>query len=93
METTRTQQTLTWQITGMHCTSCSILIDEAVQDLNGVTTSHTSLKTQRTTVTFDATQCDADQITTTIVKAGYTASPATDDPPTTRRSWFRRTTT
>lgn len=92
METTPTPQTMTMQVSGMHCSSCSILIDEAVEDLDGVTSSSTSLKRNLTTVTFDGSRCDADQIVATIVDAGYTAAPATDDAPTERRSWFRRTT-
>lgn len=93
MATTQTQQTMTWRITGMHCSSCSILIDEAVEDLDGVTSASTSLKRRLTTVTFDSTRCGADQIAATIVQAGYQAAPAEDASPAQRRSWFRRTTT
>ena len=92
METTKTPQTMTWQVSGMHCTSCSILIDETVEDLEGVASSSTSLKRKLTTVTFDSTRCDADQIAAAIVDAGYEAAPATDDSLTGRLSWFRRTT-
>lgn len=78
----------------MHCSSCSILIDEAVEDLDGVTSSSTSLKKKLTTVTFDATRCDAEQIAAAIVEAGYQVAPTTTaDAPIERRSWFRRTTT
>jgi copper chaperone len=93
MEITQTQQTMTWQVSGMHCSSCGILIDETLEELDGVSSSSTSLKRNLTTVTFDTTRCDADQIVAAIVEAGYTAAPATDDiPATARRSWFRRTT-
>lgn len=92
METTPTQRTMIWQVSGMHCSSCSILIDEAVEDLDGVTSSSTSLKRKLTTVTFDATQCDPDRIAATIVEAGYQAVPAEDATASTRRSWFRRAT-
>lgn len=92
METTPTQRTMMWQVSGMHCSSCSILIDEAVEELEGVTSSNTSLKRKLTTVTFDATRCDADRIAATIVDAGYRAVPSADAPASARRSWFRRTT-
>lgn len=92
METTETHATMTWQISGMHCSSCSILIDEAVEELEGVTSSSTSLKRKLTTVTYDFTRCDADQIAAAIVDAGYQAAPASNTPATERRSWFRRTT-
>ena len=92
MATAETRQTMIWQVSGMHCSSCSIIIDEAVEELDGVASSNTSLKRKLTTVTFDTTRCDADQIAATIVEAGYVAAPATDDSPTGRRSRFRRTT-
>ena len=92
MDTTPPPQTMTWQVSGMHCSSCSILIDEAVEDLYGVASSSTSLKKKLTTVTFDTARCDPVQIAATIVAAGYQATPATDDPTTARRSWLRRTT-
>lgn len=92
MQTTQTQETLTWQISGMHCSSCSILIDEAVEDLDGVLSSSTSLRQRLTTVTYNPTRCAADQIAAAIVEAGYQADPATDAAPTARRPWFRRTT-
>ena len=85
------ETTATWQISGMHCSSCSILIDEAVEELDGVASSSTSLKRKLTTVTFDATRCDGDQIMATIIEAGYKATPATEDQPKERGSWFRRT--
>ena len=87
METT---QTLTWQVSGMHCSSCSILIDEAVEDLAGVTTSSTSLKKKRTTVSFNPEHCTADQIAAAITEAGYQATPTPDEAPSQPRSWFRR---
>jgi copper chaperone CopZ len=83
---------MTWHVSGMHCSNCSILIDEAVEELDGVASSSTSLKRKLTTVTFDTTRCDTDQIFAAIVEAGYKAAPATDEMPTARRSWFRRTT-
>ena len=92
METAENQQTMTWQVTGMHCSSCSILIDEAVEELDGVASSTTSLKKKLTTVTFDSTRCEPVQITATIVEAGYTAALASEDRPAPRRSWLRRTT-
>lgn len=92
METTHPIQTATWAVHGMHCTSCSIVIDEAVEDLEGVTSSSTSLKKRLTTVTFDASRCDPEQIAAAIAEAGYQAIPTTNDAPGGRRSWFGRTT-
>lgn len=87
METT----THTWQVSGMHCSSCSILIDEAVEELDGVTSSTTSLKKNLTTVTLDPAVCDPEEVVQAIQEAGYQATPATESTGTTaRRSWFGR---
>ncbi|KRB73359.1 hypothetical protein ASE01_20410 [Nocardioides sp. Root190] len=83
---------MTWKVTGMHCSSCSILIDENVEDLEGVTSSNTSMKKKVTTVTFDISRCNPAQIAAAIIGAGYQAAPATDAPRTARRSWLRRAT-
>lgn len=37
---------LTFTITGMHCASCGLLIDDAIEDLPGVTTSTTNHRTR-----------------------------------------------
>ena len=86
--------THTWRVTGMHCTSCSILIDEAVEELDGVTSSTTSLKKKLTTVTLDPAVCEPDRVVDAIRDAGYQATAATEhDLTPTRRSWFRRRAT
>jgi copper chaperone CopZ len=54
----------------MHCSSCSITIDEALEDLDGVIASTTSVKAGRTTVTLDPTRCGPIQIEDTIRNAG-----------------------
>lgn len=87
METT----THVWQVSGMHCSSCGILIDEAVEELEGVASSTTSLKKKLTTVTLDPNSCDLEQVVEAIRAAGYQATPTVEDSGETgRRSWFRR---
>ncbi len=87
METT----THVWQVSGMHCSSCSILIDEAVEGLDGVTSSTTSLRKKHTTVTLDPAVCDPALVVEAIREAGYQAAPTTvDGTPSAGRSWFRR---
>lgn len=91
METT----THLWHVSGMHCSSCSILIDEAIEELDGVTSATTSLKRKLTTVNLDPTRCDPDQVVEAIRAAGYQATPTTDQATDetaapARRSWWRR---
>jgi len=44
-----------FRIDGMHCGSCSLLIDDTLEDLPGVSRSQTELKAGRSTVWLDTT--------------------------------------
>ena len=63
-------------VTGMHCGSCGILIDEVMEDIPGVRTSTTDVKAGRTTVEHDDT-ADMDAIVAAVAEAGYAASAIT----------------
>ena len=65
--------TYTFRVEGMHCASCGMLIDETLEDLDGIRTSTTSLRTGRATVTLDPARCDATDVVAAIAEAGYTA--------------------
>jgi copper chaperone CopZ len=64
--------TIVFRVEGMHCGSCSMLIDDALEDLPGVRHSHTELKAARSTVTLDNTRTDALQVINAIAALGYT---------------------
>lgn len=66
-------ENVTFVVTGMHCASCGLLIDETLEEHSGVISSSTNLRRQTTTVDYDPAQIDPDQITAEIVKLGYTA--------------------
>lgn len=66
-------ENVTLVITGMHCASCGLLIDETLEELPGVISSSTDLRRERTTVDYDPAQTDLPLITAEIVKLGYTA--------------------
>ena len=68
--------TLELTISGMHCGSCALLIDDVLADLPGVLTSTTSSKTQRSIVTHDQRATPA-EIAATITELGYPATPTT----------------
>ena len=66
----------TLAVTGMHCGSCGILIDEVMEDVPGVRSSTTDVRAGRTTVEHDdAAHLDA--IVAAVEEAGYTASAIT----------------
>jgi copper chaperone len=65
--------TYTFAVTGMHCGSCGMLIDESLEDLAGVTRSETSYRAGRTIVTVDPGRVTVEQITAAIAQTGYAA--------------------
>lgn len=59
--------------TGMHCPSCSMLIQMDVSDLPGVSAVSADHRTGMTDVTFDESTVSSDEIVDAIAKAGYGA--------------------
>ena len=63
-----------FRVEGMHCGSCPLLIDETLEDLPGVSRSHTDLKAGRATVQLDTGVTGPQHIIDTIAALGYTAA-------------------
>lgn len=63
--------TIVLAISGMHCSSCGMLIDEAVEDLPGVRESRTDMKAERTTVDLDGTGAGPAEVVAAIEAEGY----------------------
>ena len=61
---------------GMHCRSCSMLVDMTVEELDGVTDVRTDHASGETVVTYDDAQVSLDAIVNAIRGAGYDAEPA-----------------
>ena len=59
--------------TGMHCRSCSMLIDMTLGDLDGVESSHTDLASGTTEVAFDPEIVSVEDIAGAIRSVGYEA--------------------
>jgi len=64
-------QEITLGITGMHCTSCAMNIDGALEDTKGVLSSSTSYSKARTTVEYDETVISKDQLAKVIENLDY----------------------
>lgn len=67
--------THTLRVTGMHCGSCALLIDDVLEDLPGVRSTRTTVKDERTVVELDSTQSTLDEVIAAIAEAGYQAEP------------------
>lgn len=65
--------TLVFAVTGMHCASCGLLIDDAVEGVDGVQRCQTDARRGRTVVTVASPVATADAIVAAIVEAGYQA--------------------
>lgn len=59
------------KIEGMHCASCTMLIDGDLEDLNGVKSSSTSFAKSETEVEYDESCVSLKEITNAIKKSGY----------------------
>jgi copper chaperone len=65
--------TYTFAVTGMHCASCGLLIDETLEDeVAGVKRSETNVRKGQTTVEADST-VTAGTVAAAIAGAGYQA--------------------
>ncbi len=63
----------TFAVAGMHCASCSLLIDEVLEELDGVLRSETKLRKRRTVVDFDPAAVTTAAMVAAISEAGYQA--------------------
>jgi copper chaperone len=63
-----------FRIHGMHCGSCSLLIDDTLEDLPGVSRSQTELKAGRSTVWLNTAHTGPQQVIDAITGLGYTAT-------------------
>lgn len=61
------------RIDGMHCASCAMTIDDALEELDGVSRSKTSLRKERTDVVFDDEAIDLASIRHAVADLGYRA--------------------
>ena len=72
--------TLILEVGGMHCPSCGLLIDDAIEELPGVASSATDVRAGRTVVRLtDGATLDASTVIATIAELGYAAVPAGPD--------------
>lgn len=66
--------TYTFVVSGMHCASCGLLIDEALEEMSGVHRAQTSVPAGRTMVDADPALADPETLAATITAAGYPAT-------------------
>lgn len=67
------ETTVYFKTSGMHCRSCSMMVDMTVEELSGVSAVSTDHASGETVVTFDEAQVTSEQIIEAIRGAGYDA--------------------
>ncbi len=68
-----TEQTIKFDIIGMHCVNCAMTIERRLKDLQGVKSVRINFSRATGIVTYDADVTDKSQITRYIKEIGYTA--------------------
>lgn len=63
--------TITFKINGMHCTSCSMNIDGELEDTTGVISASTSYAKATTTIEYDSSKINPNQLKKIILQLGY----------------------
>ncbi len=66
-------RSITIEIAGMHCASCAILVDDCMEDLDGVVSSQTDVTSGRCVTVVEDTVSDAD-VLAAVIEAGYTGT-------------------
>jgi copper chaperone CopZ len=67
------ERTVTLEIDGMHCASCSLLVDDSMEDVDGVVSSRTDLKSKQCVAVIDES-VGVEALLAAVVEAGYTAT-------------------
>ncbi len=60
-----------FKIDGMHCTSCAMLIDGELEDLDGVKKAATNYAQQECEVEFDDDKTTEEEMIVAVKKVGY----------------------
>jgi len=64
-------QEVTLSLSGLHCTSCALTIDDALEDTPGIIKANTSYAGSLVKVTFNPEKVSVKQIQSVINAAGY----------------------
>ncbi len=65
--------TVTFQTSGVHCRSCTMMIEMTLDELDGVASVSTDHAAQTAIVEYDAAKTDPEAIAAVIRAAGYGA--------------------
>ncbi|PHR90493.1 MAG: copper-translocating P-type ATPase [Blastopirellula sp.] len=67
-------QQIVLDVSGMHCASCSLRVESALQNVKGVESAVVNLATNQAKVQFDTEQSIADELIRAVSQSGYEAT-------------------
>lgn len=67
----------TLEIKGMHCASCSTLVNNALNKTDGVNKANVNIATNKATIEFDDTKIDVNKLVQVVKNKGYSAKEST----------------
>ena len=67
-------QKQTFEISGMHCASCSSIISKKLKKLPGIESCDVNFATEKANISFDSKKIDVDIMNNEINKLGYSLS-------------------
>src|SRR3989344_9542764 len=71
MSTTTNMNKKTYNIEGMHCASCSVIITKTLKKLDGVASVQANFATEKAQVEFDPSRATLEKMNEAIGKLGY----------------------
>ena len=69
----------TYKISGMHCASCALVIEDKLKKLPGVVKAGVNYATQKAAVEYNGAQCDDSAVVKTVKDSGYEAVPVGEE--------------
>ena len=67
-----------FDLSGMHCASCALVIENKLKQTPGVQSAVVNFATEQAQVDYDCQKCSEEQIVEAVKQAGYKAEPAMD---------------
>ena len=68
-----TETTQRYRVSGMHCSSCSMLVDMTLEELDGVESAKTDHASGESIVTYDSEVVGPDALVQAVRRVGYDA--------------------
>lgn len=61
-------------LSGMHCSSCALIIEKSLGKVNGVSKAHVNFAAEKAVVTYDESAVKAETLVDAVKKTGYSAT-------------------